>query len=163
MLGFTDEVTRINRFLRWWSVNIERYLLFTKFMMETLFFTCMYADPNMQRYRRAMSRRAGNRDERRYIQEMVNSWLSAFTYSDCVCHWERIRMPPVARVPRVGHPWFRDTWRSSLLPLSLSTPPAFYDLMSKTAELQGVVADYFVCRGRDRDLILKTVAIVKAL
>ena len=76
MLGFTDEVTRINKFLRW-SLSIERYLLFNKFMMETVF-SHMYVDPNLQQCRRAMSGRAGNRDGRRYIHGIVNSWLSAF-------------------------------------------------------------------------------------
>ena len=67
-------------------MNIERYLLFTKFMMETGF-SRMYVDPNLQQYRRAMSRMTGNRDGRKYIQEMVNSWLSAFIglCSDFVC------------------------------------------------------------------------------
>ena len=55
--------------------------------METDF-SHMYADPNLQRYRRAMSGRAGNRDGGRYFQEMVNSWLPAFIYSDFVCHLE---------------------------------------------------------------------------
>ena len=88
ILGFTDKVARTNRFFKWWSVSIERYLLFTKFMMETEF-SHMYVDPNLQQYRRAISHRAGNRDGRKYIQEMVNSWLSTFTYSDFVCSTER--------------------------------------------------------------------------
>ena len=67
---------------------IERYILFTKFMMETGF-SHMYVDPNVQQYCRAMSCRAGNRDGRRYIQEMANSWLSAFIYSDSVCATQR--------------------------------------------------------------------------
>ena len=82
-------------------MSIERYLLFTKFMMETVF-SHMYVDPNLQRYRRAMSGRTRNRDGGRYIQKMVNSWLSAFVYSDFVCLLESIRVPLVARVPRVG-------------------------------------------------------------
>ena len=79
MLGFTDEVTRINKFFRWWSVNIERYLYFTNSWCKLFFFFISYADRNLQRYRRAMSGRAGNRDAGRYFQKMVNSWLSAFT------------------------------------------------------------------------------------
>ena len=35
--------------------------------------------------------------------------------------------------------------------------------MSTTAELQGVGADHCVCRGRDNDLTLKSLAIVRAL
>ena len=68
-------------------------------MMETDF-PRMYVDPNLQQYRRAMSRRAGNRDGGKYIQEMVNSWLSAFIYSDFVCAIESAYA--VARVPRIG-------------------------------------------------------------
>ena len=53
-------------------------------MMETDF-SRMFVDPNLQQYRRAMSGKAGNGDRRRYFQKMVNSWLSAFIYSDFVC------------------------------------------------------------------------------
>ena len=60
-------------------MSIERYLIFTKFMMETVF-SHMYVNPNLQRYRRTMSGRAGNRDGGRYFQKMVNFWLSAFIY-----------------------------------------------------------------------------------
>ena len=121
MLGFTDEVAKINRFMRWWSVSIELYLLFTKFTMETVF-SHMYVDPNLQRYRRAMSGRAENRDGGRYFQKMVNSWLAAFTF--CVCHSENVRVPLVARVPRVGYHCSRASfsrqfllskWRSQFL------------------------------------------------
>ena len=72
MLGFTDEVARTNIFLRWWSVSIEQYLLFTKFMMETVF-SHMYVDVNLQQNRRAVSGRVGNRDGGRCFQKMVNS------------------------------------------------------------------------------------------
>ena len=41
----------------------------------------MYINPNLQRYHRAMSGRAGNK-EGRYFQKMVNSWLSAFIQSE---------------------------------------------------------------------------------
>ena len=64
-------------------MSIEQYVLFTKFMMETVFLTYsrpMYVDPNLQRYGRAMTGRAGNRDGGRYFQKMVNSWLSSFIY-----------------------------------------------------------------------------------
>ena len=73
-------------------------------MMETVF-SRMYVDQNMQQNRRAMSGRAGNRDGGRYFQKMKNSWLSAFMYSDFVCHLESMHVPLVARVPRVGQHW----------------------------------------------------------
>ena len=72
-------------------MNILKYILY------------MYANPILQRYRRAMSGRVGNRDGGRCLQKMVNSWLSAFIDSDFVCHLDSIRVPLVARVPRVGH------------------------------------------------------------
>ena len=60
-------------------MSIERYLLFTKFVMKTVF-SHMYVEPNLQRYRRAaMFGRAGNRTGGKYFQKMVNSWLSSFT------------------------------------------------------------------------------------
>ena len=60
-------------------MSIERYLLFTKFMMQTVF-SHMYVDPILQQYRRAMSGRAGNRDGGSCFQKIANSWLSAFIY-----------------------------------------------------------------------------------
>ena len=58
-----------------------------------------------------MSRRARNWDGGRYFQKMVNSWLSAFIYSDFVCHLRSIRVPLVARMPRVGLHWSRTSSR----------------------------------------------------
>ena len=111
MLGFTDEVAWTNRFLRWWSVSIERYLLFTKFIMETVFFTCV-CRPEPATISQDHVWQGRKQRWRKKFPEKVNSWLSAFIYSDFVCHLESIHVPLVARVPRVSHHWHK-SWVSA--------------------------------------------------
>ena len=87
-------------------MNTERYLFFTKFTMETVFFFPNVCRPEPATISQGLSGSAGNRDEGRYFQKMVNSWL-IYIYIYIVTLFvpliEHTRATSaVARVPQVG-------------------------------------------------------------